>query len=388
MSSAGRSGLGRASEGDTTPRGPRPPATWASGTPAQGYPETEQEQEESQREAALGLFGADTIGETAGETGLGVAEGRPPHRPKGRPISIGRLWGGKVGRRQPFAGWLLLSPALLLYMAFIGIPLVGIVIISFLQWDLVSAPHFVGLQNFRAVAHDSQLGRTLLNSFLFDIMTTTIHIVLGLGLALAVTAVRSRAVRYWARTAIVAPFLMSAGVVALMWSYYLAGDTGPFNYYLRKIGLNPPNWLASSFWSLPGLVIIDVWATLGFTFIIFLVGLQSIPAELQEAASIDGANAYGRFRRITLPLLSPATFLASVTAFIGAFEIFTWPLIDTNGGPGIATQTIVLYIYKDAFQNYQFGYSAVLSLINVLLLVSFLVVMGLLAKRWVHYERV
>jgi multiple sugar transport system permease protein len=87
-------------------------------------------------------------------------------------------------------------------------------------------------------------------------------------------------------------------------------------------------------------------------------------------------------------MLSPATFLASVTGCVGAFEIFTWPLIDTNGGPGIATQTIVLYIYRDAFQNYQFGYSAVLSLINVLILVSFLVVMALIAKRWVHYERV
>jgi multiple sugar transport system permease protein len=384
MSSAGWSGLGRPPEGDTNPRGPRPPAAWANSSPAQGYPETEQQQEESQREAAIGLFGADKLGDPAGHEGAGSGYGTNGRRS----LSVRRLWSGKVGRRQPFAGWLLLSPALLLYLAFIGIPLVGIVIISFLQWDLVSSPHFVGLQNFRAVAHDTQLARTLLNSFLFDIMTTTVHIVLGLGLALGVTAVQSRAVRYWARTAIVAPFLMSAGVVALMWSYFLAGETGPFNYYLGKIGLNPPNWLASNFWSLPGLVIIDVWATLGFTFIIFLVGLQGIPAELQEAASIDGAGAFARFRRITLPLLSPATFLASVTAFIGAFEIFTWPLIDTNGGPGIATQTIVLYIYRDAFQNYQFGYSAVLSLINILLLVSFLVVMALVAKRWVHYERV
>jgi multiple sugar transport system permease protein len=275
-----------------------------------------------------------------------------------------------------------------LYIAFIGIPLVGIVVISFLQWDLISPPHFVGLSNYRALAHDQQLGQTLANTVLFDIMTTAIHVVLGLGLALAVTSVRSRVVRYWARTAIVTPFLMSAGVVALMWSYVMADTTGPLNYYLRRIGLNPPNWLASSTWSLPSLVIIDVWATIGFTFLIFLVGLQSIPADLYEAASIDGAGAFARFRRITLPMLSPATFIASATAFIGAFEIFTWPLIDTSGGPGIATQTILLYIYREAFQNYQFGYSAVISLINVALLISFVVVMGVIARRWVHYERV
>jgi multiple sugar transport system permease protein len=328
-----------------------------------------------------------------------AAEMSGPSAPTGAPASglagprrwrvRQRRWRrGKAGRRQPLAAYLLLSPALALYIAFIGIPLVGIVLISFVQWDLITPPHFVGFGNFRAVAHDPQLGETLSNTFLFDIMTTAIHLVLGLGLALAVTSVRSRVIRYWARTAIVTPFLMSAGVVALMWSYIMAGNTGPLNYYLARLGFHPPDWLASGTWSLPALVIIDVWATIGFTFIIFLVGLQSIPAELYEAASIDGANALARFRRITLPMLSPATFIASLTAFIGAFEIFTWPLIDTNGGPGIATQTVLLYIYRDAFQNYQFGYSAVVSLINVGILVSFVVVMGLLARRWVHYERV
>jgi multiple sugar transport system permease protein len=308
------------------------------------------------------------------------ADGRNSRRPRRR--------GRGVGTRQPLAAYLLLSPALVLYIAFIGIPLVGIVVISFVQWNLISPAHFVGVSNYRAVAHDPELGQTLWNTFLFDIMTTAIHVVLGLALALAVTSARSRAVRYWARTAIVTPFLMSAGVVALMWSYIMAGDTGPLNYYLRRIGIHPPDWLASGTWSLPSLVVIDVWATIGFSFIIFLVGLQSVPKDLLEAASIDGAGAWARFVRITLPMLSPATFLASVTAFIGAFEIFTWPLIDTNGGPGIATQTVLLYIYRAAFQNYQFGYSAVVSLINVAILVSFVAVMGLLARRWVHYERV
>jgi multiple sugar transport system permease protein len=291
-------------------------------------------------------------------------------------------------RRQPLAAWLLLSPSLALYLAFIGIPLVGVIVISFLQWDLVSAPKWVGVSNFKALAHDPQVASSLLNSFLFDIMTTTVHIVLGMALAMAVTSIRSRVVRYWARTAIVAPFLMSAGVVALMWSYVLNGETGPLNYYLHDLGITGPNWLGSSTWALPGLVVIDVWATIGFTFIIFLVGLQSLPADVNESASIDGAGAMARFRHITLPMLSPATLVASVTAFIGAFEIFTWPLIDTDGGPGTATQTILLYIYRSAFQNYRFGYSAVVSLVNILILVSFLVVMGLLAKKWVHYERV
>jgi multiple sugar transport system permease protein len=316
--------------------------------------------------------------------GAGAAVSRAGTRRRWR---RGRAGAG-ARRRQTLAGYLMLSPALVLYIAFVGIPLVGIVLISFVQWNLISPPHYVGLGNYRAVAHDPQLGQTLWNTFLFDIMTTAVHVVLGLGLALAVTSVRSRVIRYWARTAIVTPFLMSAGVVALMWSYILAGDTGPLNYYLRRIGLHPPDWLASSTWSLPALVIVDVWATIGFAFIVYLVGLQGIPAELREAAAIDGAGAFARFRHITLPLVSPATFIVATVGFIGAFEIFTWPLIDTNGGPGTATQTVLLYIYREAFQNYQFGYSAVVSLINVAILVGFIVTMGALARKWVHYERV
>ena len=290
--------------------------------------------------------------------------------------------------RQTAIAYLFVSPALLLYTAFIGVPLIGIVVISFTQWNLITPPRAAGLSNYRLLAHDGDLGRTLLNTFYFDIMTTAIHLLLGLGLALGVVSVRSRVARYWIRTAVVTPFMLSAGVVALMWSYLLADQTGPFNYYLHKLGITGPNWLASSTWSLPGLVIIDVWATVGFTFIIFVVGLQSIPRDLYEVARTEGANEFQVFRYVTLPLLSPATLIASVTAFVGAFEIFTWPLIDTNGGPGIATQTMLLYIYRSAFQNYQFGYSSVVSLINIAILVSFLMVSGLVARRWVHHERV
>jgi len=172
-----------------------------------------------------------------------------------------------------------------------------------------------------------------------------------------------------------------------MWSYVLSDSTGPFSYYLRQIGISPPNWLGSSFWALPSLVGIDVWQTVGITFIIFLVGLQTIPSQLYEAARIDGAGVWKRFRYVTFPMLSPATLVASVTAFIGAFEIFTWPLVVTSGGPGNATTTIMLYIYEVSFRNFQLGYGAALSLVNLLILVAFVSLMLWLARRWVHYER-
>ena len=180
-------------------------------------------------------------------------------------------------------------------------------VISFVQWDLISPPHFVGPAATTGwSAHDPQLGQTLSNTFLFDIMTTAIHIVLGLGLALAVTTVRSRVVRYWARTAIVTPFLMSAGVVALMWSYIMADTTGPLNYYLhqdrpatRRTGWprapgRCPRWSSSTSGPRSASRSSSSWS-----------GCRTSPRELYEAASIDGAGAWARFRTITLPMLSP-----------------------------------------------------------------------------------
>jgi multiple sugar transport system permease protein len=288
---------------------------------------------------------------------------------------------------QKLKAYAFVSPAAILFLAFIAIPFLGIFVVSFLQWDLLSSPHWAGLANYKALVHDPLLGRVLLNSLIFDVLTTSLHIIIGMGLALAVNSVRSRIVRYWVRTAFVAPFLMSAGAVAVMWSYVLSDSTGPLSYYLRQIGISPPNWLGSSFWALPSLVGIDVWQTVGITFIIFLVGLQTIPSQLYEAARIDGAGVWKRFRYVTFPMLSPSTLVASVTAFIGAFEIFTWPLVVTSGGPGNATTTIMLYIYEVSFRNFELGYGAALSLVNLLVLVAFVSVMLWLARRWVHYER-
>ena len=294
----------------------------------------------------------------------------------------------RARRKRNLKAYLFVSPALLLFLAFIAIPVSGIVVFSFFQWDLLTPPKFTGLSNFRMLAHDPQLGQALFNSLLFDVMTTSLHIIVGMGLAIAVTSVSSRVVRYWARTAFVVPFLMSAGAVAVMWSYILSGSTGPLNYYLEKLGTSPPDWLASGTWALPSLVGVDLWQTVGITFIIFLVGLQTIPTVLYEAADIDGVGPFQRFRYVTFPMLSPATLVASITAFIGAFEIFTWPYVITNGGPGNATLTIMVYIFRVAFRNLELGYGAAISIVNLVVLVTLVLIFFAFARRWVHYERV
>ncbi len=320
-----------------------------------------------------------------GKDGLAGEGGRPS--PGAGPPS-GRRSRTRASRKRNLKAYLFVSPAVVLFLAFIAIPVAGIVVFSFLQWDLLTPPKFTGLSNFRMLAHDPQLGQALFNSLLFDVMTTSLHIIVGMSLAIAVTSVSSRAVRYWARTAFVVPFLMSAGAVAVMWSYILSGSTGPLNYYLEKLGMSPPDWLASGIWALPSLVGVDLWQTVGITFIIFLVGLQTIPTVLYEAADIDGVGPFQRFRYVTFPMLSPATLVASITAFIGAFEIFTWPYVITNGGPGNATLTIMVYIFRVAFRNLELGYGAAISIVNLVVLVTLVLIFFAFARRWVHYERV
>jgi multiple sugar transport system permease protein len=321
-----------------------------------------------------------------GKDGL-AREGGPLSLPAGRPSSR-RAPKLRARRKRNLKAYLFVSPAVVLFLAFIAIPVAGIVFFSFFQWDLLTPPKFSGLANFRMLAHDPQLGQALFNSLLFDVMTTSLHIIVGMSLAIAVTSVSSRVVRYWARTAFVVPFLMSAGAVAVMWSYILSGSTGPLNYYLEKLGTSPPDWLASGTWALPSLVGVDLWQTVGITFIIFLVGLQTIPTVLYEAAAIDGVGPLQRFRYVTFPMLSPATLVASITAFIGAFEIFTWPYVITNGGPGNATLTIMVYIFRVAFRNLELGYGAAISIVNLVVLVTLVLIFFAFARRWVHYERV
>ena len=245
------------------------------------------------------MGGSRRAGMVTGRTGRRAREAGSPRAPA--VLSARHAHTLRARRKRNLKAYLFVSPALLLFLAFIAIPVAGIVVFSFFQWDLLTPPKFTGLSNFRMLAHDPQLGQALFNSLLFDVMTTSLHIIVGMGLAIAVTSVSSRVVRYWARTAFVVPFLMSAGAVAVMWSYILSGSTGPLNYYLEKLGTSPPDWLASGTWALPSLVGVDLWQTVGITFIIFLVGLQTIPTVLYEAADIDGVGPFQRFRYVTSP---------------------------------------------------------------------------------------
>jgi len=175
--------------------------------------------------------------------------------------------------------------------------------------------------------------------------------------------------------------------VAVVWLYLLNGDFGIINTYAQSwFGITLPNWLISEFWVMPSIALIGIWWGLGYNMVIFLAGLQGIPASLQEAAQIDGANKWHVFRNVTVPLLSPTTFFLSVTSIIGSFQVFDMAYVMTGGGPGNASRTMVLHIYDLAFIDFTFGKSAAAAVILFLIILVVTVFQLFAQKRWVHYE--
>jgi multiple sugar transport system permease protein len=297
-----------------------------------------------------------------------------------------RLWRhpSTGGRQSPLAGWLFLSPALLLFLLFILGPFIAAMALSFYSYDLLTPAKFIGLDNFKALRTDELLLKSLGNTFIFAFASVVTHLVGGLLLALAVNRGVHKALSYFVRTAIFFPFLISWAAVALLWKYVLDPTFGIFSYYLGVIGITSPDWFTDPAWALPSIIGIDFWHTIGYTFLIMLAGLQTVPAEMTEAAVVDGASRVQTFFFVTLPLMTPTMFFASVITFIGAFQIFDPVQIITQGGPNDSTMTAVMYLYQTGFQAFQIGYASTIALVvfAVIMLVTLIQFWG--SRKWVH----
>lgn len=294
---------------------------------------------------------------------------------------------GPAGRSRSdtAAAWLFISPALVLFLTFILGPFVAALALSFFSYDLLTPPQFTGLDNFSKLLSDSLLLKSLINTFAFSFGSMVTHLVGGLLLALAVNGGINRVVNYFVRSAVFFPFLISWAAVALLWQYVLDPAFGLLTYYLKQLGITAPNWFAEPAWALPAIIGIDFWHTIGYTFLIMLAGLQTIPREMHEAARVDGANSFQRFVHVTIPLMSPTLFFASVITFIGAFQIFDPIQIITKGGPNDSTISAVMYLYRVGFEAFQVGYASTIALVIfvIIMLVTILQFVGL--RRWVHH---
>ncbi|AKU16513.1 carbohydrate ABC transporter permease [Luteipulveratus mongoliensis] len=289
--------------------------------------------------------------------------------------------------RQRWVAYAFLSPAALLFLVFIAGPFIAAIVLSFYSWDMLTPARFNGVSNFTEMFSDSLLYKALGNTFIFAFASVITHIGGGLLLALGVNRVMNRALSYFVRTTLFFPFVISWAAVALLWKYVLDPTFGIVTYYLGEVGITAPDWFTDPTWALPSIIAIDFWHTIGFTFVIMLAGLQTVPKDLVEAARIDGAGPWQIFWNVTVPLMSPTIFFAGVVTFIGAFQIFDpVQIITPNGGPDNSTITIVMYLWQKGFQAFQVGYaSAVALLVFAVMMVATLFQLWL-SRKWVHTQ--
>jgi len=291
----------------------------------------------------------------------------------------------RLRRRYDLEGYLFLAPDLLGTLVFSVGPVLAALALGFFAWDILSPPQFVGLGNYQALADDDVFREVLRNTTVFVLGSVPLRTVLALLLAIVLNQ-GIRGVAFF-RGAFFLPTITSAVAAAVVWRWIYEPNFGLLNSFLYAIGVaHPPSWLSSPIWAMPALILLAVWQGIGFQMVIFLAGLQGIPAHLYEAAAIDGANAWTRFRHITLPLISPTTFFVVVISIIGSYQVFDQAFILTEGGPGYATTTLVNYVYIYAFQYFKMGYASAIAWILFLIVFTLTVIQFVLQRRWVHYD--
>ena len=298
-----------------------------------------------------------------GVAAAGREAGRPAPRRTGVLIRTRRT-------RQAVLVWCFLAPALLIFFLYRILPLGWNVWLSFQQWSPMRPATFAGLYHYEEMLLWDDVFWTALWNTLIFIASGPLGIALARGIALLVNAeIRGREVY---RTIVFLSYPLMTVAVGIIWRWMYDERVGLFNYLLRGLGLidQPIAFLQTFEWSLPAVIVANLWQVLGFYMIVLLSGLQNIPQNLYEAAAIDGAPKSAQFRRITLPLLRPTIFLCFIIGMLNSFTSFDLVWIMTGGGPGHATELLVTYIYKQAFIQTQFDYAAALTTALFVLLVA------------------
>ncbi|GAG33483.1 unnamed protein product, partial [marine sediment metagenome] len=223
-------------------------------------------------------------------------------------------------------------------------------------------------------------------TLIFTVGAVGLEIIIGLIIALMINRGAPGILRYFFRTTYFFPVIVSLASVSIVWQFLLNTDFGPINYYLGKLGFDRIPWLSSSRWALLSVIGLFAWKNLGFYMILFLAALQSVPRQLYEAAEIDGASSWQKFWGITLSLITPTLFFAIVIGLIGAFQLFDAPYIMTEGGPGDATRTLVMYIYLNGFRFLKMGYAVSSSMVLLAIILICTIFQFGVGRKWVFYQ--
>ncbi len=284
-------------------------------------------------------------------------------------------------REESIAGYLFLLPNLIGFIVFMLFPIVFAFYIMLTDWSLAKPPTFIGLDNFETMVNDRLFWKSLGNSFYYTFVAVPTGIFIAFWLALALNR-KMRGIIFF-RTVYFLPQITLTVAAATIWRWMYQPEVGLVNYLLGIFGIDGPNWIHHTAWAMPAVIIMSNWQGIGLAMLILLAGLQGIPEEYYEAASIDGANSLQRMRFVTLPMLSPALFFVVVTSLINAFQSFDQFLVLTNGGPADATTPLTLYIYNSAFRFLKMGYGAALAAVLFVIILIITIVQWQLARRWV-----
>ncbi len=292
--------------------------------------------------------------------------------------------GARLARNENLYGLAFVGPLVIGLILFTYGPVLYSGWLSLNEGDFIRPLQWVGLNNYAQALNDDLARKALINTAYYVVITVPIGIALALLLATAMNQKLRGIIGY--RAIFFLPTITSAVAISLMWAWMYNPQFGVINTALRAIGMKGPKWLASPDWALPAIMIMSIWRGLGYNMLLFLAGLQGIPNELLEAAEIDGANAVQRFFRITLPLLSPTTFMLVVLSIIGGFQVFEYSYVMTRGGPLYSTLTMVLLIYQRAFETFEMGYASALAYILFVILLVLTVIQFRMQRRWVNYD--
>ena len=280
---------------------------------------------------------------------------------------------------------LFLAPTVIGLGLFTFLPILASVVLAFFSWDIITPPRFVGLENFVDIAADPTIRVSFLNTIGFVVVAVTLQLAVALVLAVLVNTRMPRLLKSFFRSVLFFPLVLSAASVSIIMGYLFNENFGLVNHVLNLLGMADVPWLTSTHGAMIVVVLVYVWQNFGFSFLLFLGGLSSIPKEVYEAAQVDGATGWKQFWRITFPLVSPTTLVASVMAIISALQIFDQPYVLTRGGPGDSTRTAVMVIYESAFKQLEFGRASAIGIVLTVVIMLVTAVQFRLSRRFVFY---
>lgn len=268
--------------------------------------------------------------------------------------------------------YFLVSPYIIHLILFISFPVIFSIVLTFHKWNIISEMQFVGVDNYLRLFADRLFWKSILNTLTFLIVHIPLQIIIALALAYFLD--QKIFFKGFFRASFFLPVIISGVVITMIWQQLYGYESGLLNEMLTKIGIGRVKWLTDSKIAMMSIAIMATWKNVGLYVILFMVGLQSVPQRYYEAADVEGANQWQKFRYITLPAINPTMFMVVILSTIGGFSLFIEPYIMTGGGPLNSTLSAMLYIYKQAFEYYHMGYSATLGIFFALIIMIVVVI--------------